>query len=140
MGRYSPMPDAEAVVISALRNESVCDGRVYSKIPASPSWPLATVQRLGGTPRERHRVDAPRIQVDVWADMANDGNDKADAHDEADSARLAIHELEGTTDSTLNAAVTAVDDELGLTWLPDSQTGRGRYTFTVVLTTHDFQG
>lgn len=131
---YSPFPDIEAVVCRALKDADVCSGRVYSEIPTNPTWPIAVVQRLGGTPVERHRIDQARIQIDVWAD------DKATARDEADAARVAAHELEGTTSSTFNAAVTAVDPELGLTWLPDKDTGRARYLFAVRVTAHDYQG
>ncbi len=136
MTTHSPMPDVEAVVIAALRSANVCSGRVYSAVPVTPTWPLATVKRLGGTPTERHRIDSARIQIDVFSDIG----DKATARDEADAARIAAHELEGTTSSSLNAAITAVDDELGLTWLPDPDTGRPRYVFAVTVTAHDFQG
>ncbi len=125
------MPDAELVIGAALQAANVCGGRVYSSVPAkNPTFPLAKVARLGGTPVERHRIDAARIQVDVW------GENKAQARDQADAARLAIFELEGTTSMLGSAVVTGVDDEVGLTFLPDYDTNRDRYTFSVIVYLH----
>lgn len=133
MTAYSPMPDIEAVVATALQIEGVCGGRVHSSIPAKAgpdAFPMALVKRLGGTPVERHRLDAARIQVDIW------GGDKGTARDEADKARLVIHELEGTTSDLWSAAITGVNDELGLFWSPDPDSGRDRYIFSVVVYAH----
>lgn len=121
-----PSPDAEAIVSKALRDAGVCGGRVYSSIPKkNPVYPLATVKRLGGNPLPY--VDQARIQVDVW------GENKAQARDESDAARVAAHSLEGTTSTEFTANVSAVRDELGLTFLPDPDTARDRYLFTVIV-------
>lgn len=129
MTDYDAFPDAEALVGDVLRAASlVVDTRVYSSIPKSPTFPLITLQRIGGTPVERHRLDQPRIQIDVW------GTSKSEAHDIAQAARVAIHEMEGQTFAT--AYVSGVDDAFGLTWFPDPPTARDRYIFGVALTLH----
>lgn len=133
---YSPFPDIEAVCRQALADAGVCGGRVYSTIPAKvtkESWPLAIVRRLGGTPAIRQRLDAARIQVDVW------GGTQAEARDEADAARVALHELEGQAFTRWDAFVTAVDDELGLNRVPDGDTGRERYVFACRVYAHHYE-
>lgn len=130
----SPMPDVEAVAAEILRDADVCEGRIYSSIPRAPTFPLAIVARLGGIPAVRRRLDAARIQVSVW------GNNKAEARDAADLARIALHEAEGTTSAVYEAYVTGVEDELGLTWLPDQETARDRYLFAVTVYCHHAEG
>lgn len=137
MARYRVFPDAEAVVSIALRTApliSGLDSRVYSSVPKDPTYPLCTVKRIGGIPRERHALDRAEIQVDVW------GNGKGGAADVAALARVKIHELEGTTlthaDLPNPVFITAVQDTLGLMWLPDVETARDRYIFGVTLYLH----
>lgn len=122
----SPMPDIESVCSTALREAGVCGGRSYSSIPATPAWPLALVKRLGGTPIVWQRLDAARIQVEVY------GNNKSEARDEADAARRALFALQGQVSSDGTAYVTGVRDELGLTWLSDpGHPKQDRYVFAV---------
>jgi hypothetical protein len=124
-------PDAEALVAHAIRT-GVAGSRVYSSVPNDPTYPLVTVRRIGGTPMERHRWDEARIQIDVW------GTSKSEAFDLAQAARQAAHAMEGVTYSTgagapAAAFVSAVDDDLGLTFLPDTPTGRDRYIIGVAV-------
>lgn len=131
MAEFTPFPDIEAVCSTALRDADVCDGRVYSSVPSRPTYPLAVVERLGGTAPIRQRLDAARIQVSVWADS------KSDARDAAELARQTLHAtMEGSAYLTLNAFVTGVEDETGLTWLPDPATSRDRYLFSVLVYAH----
>lgn len=118
-------PDIEAVVSGYLKGATDAGNRVYTRIPASPQYPLITVSRLGGIPTVKHHQDAAQIQVSVW------GNTKAEARDIATDARLALMTLEGATAD--DAFVHGVDDATGLTWLPDSETGRDRYLFGVFI-------
>lgn len=123
-------PDAEAVVGTVLRSAGY---RAYSSIPNSPTYPLAVVQRVGGVPITRHRLDAAEIQIDVWAET------KSAARLLAAQARKAIHEAEATTVavSSGDAFVTGVDDVMGAQWLPDpSNIPLNRYTFTVRVYLH----
>ncbi|MGH2651414.1 MAG: hypothetical protein ACRDHK_09430 [Actinomycetota bacterium] len=132
MPRFEVFPDAEAVASVALRAASITDleVRVYSSIPKDPTYPLAIVQRLGGNPAERHHLDGPRIQVEVYAES------KSQAHDVAALARVALFELEGTAVSDPDAYVTGVEDAVALQWLPDPATDKDRYVFSVYLYLH----
>lgn len=128
MPRFNPFPDAEATANWKLRQANIASGRVYSSIPTSPTYPLVVLKRIGGQPAERHYLDASRIQFDVW------GNSKSEAFDIAQSARVIIHDMAGTTftvagGAPVDCAVLAVDDDLGLMFMQDSITGRDRYIF-----------
>lgn len=130
MPTYSRFPDSEAMAARALRDAGVCGGRAYSSIPRTPVWPLAVVQRLGGSSVVERRLDQASIQVDVY------GNSKSEARAEADKARRALHLAEGTSFPTEMGFLTGVEDQSGLTFLPDPVTNRDRYTFSVYVYTH----
>jgi hypothetical protein len=135
MSEYDVFPDAEAIAGWAMRTAGVTGGRVYSSIPNSPAFPLTILKRIGGQPAERHRLDAPRLQVEVW------GTKKSEALDGAQLARSVIHSLEGQSVTTgagapVNAFITGVTDDLGLFWSPDPPTDRDRYIFGVRLYLH----
>jgi hypothetical protein len=126
---YQTFVDAERYVGEALRTAGTGAGtRVYSSIPKSPTWPLITLQRIGGLPVDKHRVDRASLQIAVW------GNTKAEAHDIAQEARVAILRMEGTTPN--GAVIAGVTDTLGMTWQPDNVTERDRYIFGMTLTLH----
>lgn len=132
---YAALPDAEAVVGWWLRSKSIASGRVYSSVPTTPTYPLVVVQRIGGQPAVRQKLDKARIQLAVW------GNSKSEARDLADAARLALLDLEGKSVLIANGApvdafVTAVDDDLGLFWIPDPVTDKDRYMFGVAVFLH----
>ncbi len=131
------MPDAEMIAARIIRTGT--GGRTYSSIPKKPTYPLMTVQRLGGLPRTR-RLDAANIQIDVW------GTTKSEARLLASQARKYLHEAEGTSWDlpTGDIFITGVEDWTGLTWLPDPSVGgnqgRDRYLFGVTLFLHGDQG
>lgn len=128
---FLPMPDIEAVCGKAVRNANTVLGkRVYSSKPATPVFPMARIIRAGGRPPVRQKLDMARIQVDVWAET------KDQARDAADAARLAIFALEGTADVGNKAFVTAVEDELGGAFMPDADTTRDRYFFSLMVFAH----
>lgn len=138
---YEEFPDAEALVSSHIRNDLSVN--VYSSIPRSPTWPLITVKRIGGTPAEKHHLDRAIIQIDIWGGASGDDGtvNKGSIHDLAQSARVSIHEMEGSSTQIgsgddFHGYVTAVEDISGLFWLPDPTTGRDRYTFTVAVFLH----
>lgn len=127
-------PDAEAIASTIMR-AGVSGARVYSSIPSKdPEYPLAIVQRTGGSPATPRRLDAADLQIDVW------GTSKSEARLLAAQLRKALKEAEGTlvTLSTgATAFVTGMEDILGPTWLPDPvNPPRDRYTFTVRLFLH----
>jgi hypothetical protein len=129
MPEYAIFPDAEAIAVKALKDAGICSGRIFSSRPNSVVLPMAIVQRLGGTPQDKRAIDNPRIQIDVW------GSNKSEARSQAQLARNAIHAAEGKLYPTLIGYVTAVEDDTGLTWLPDPDTKEDRYVFGVLLTT-----
>ena len=123
-------PDMEAVAAVTLRNAAISGlgTRVYSSIPADPTYPLVTVQRIGGIPSVREYLDTANIQIDVW------GGSKSEARDIAARARVVLLSLAGTSvTSPVSAWISAVEDVLGLSWQPDQLTGRDRYIFGVLI-------
>ena len=127
VAKWSSFPDIEAMVRSALADANVAGGRVYSSVPARPTYPLVTVKRLGGLPAVERRLDRARIQIDAW------GNNNAEAFDIAEAARLAAHEAEATAFGEFHGFITGVEDELGMTFLPDPETNKDRYVFAVAV-------
>lgn len=124
------MPDIEAVCVAALRSADVAEERVYGRVPADPDFPLVLVQRVGGTPVDRRRLDFARIQLSCY------GTDKASARDTAEEARVALLSAEATAFPDLNAYVTGVEVDLGLQYLPDPETARDRYILVMSVTAH----
>ena len=128
MSEFLEFPDVEAIVAKTLRTASIpnISTRVYSSIPRDPTFPLITVQRIGGIPAVREYMDAGNIQIDVW------GGTKSEARDAAARARIVLLGLAGSAVTDPVAAwVSAVEDSLGLSWQPDQLTGRDRYLFGV---------
>lgn len=138
MTDYLVFPDLEAIASTVIRGAGIPNLiGVYSSIPAKPTYPLATVKRLGGNPAVREALDAPRIQVDVWGGAPGDSTatvSKSMIQDIAQLARVALLRAEGQSyTSPVRALVTAVRDSLGVTWSPDPTTKRDRYLFAMFL-------
>lgn len=124
------LPNVEAAVNTVLHDAEL---RAYSSIPNRATFPLIVSMRLGGTPAEKHALDAPRIQIEVW------GGGKGDPGGETDKSAVlnygrdawkALLEAEGDTVELSDGervALNAVNPEIGLQWLPDPSTGRPRY-------------
>lgn len=130
MSVHATFSDAEAVAGSIVRT-GVSGSRVYSSIPNSPTYPLIVVRRIGGLPIHRSAYDQAEVQLDVWAES------KSEARSLAAQARIALLDSEGTTVTVSGSSswVSAVEDSLGLTWLPDpGNTTKDRYVFGVRLT------
>lgn len=120
---YALFPDVEAIVIQEL---NAAGHPAVSALSKDPTYPVAVIKRLGGTPAEEHHLDYASLQVDCW------GNDKADAADLAYAVRKALHELEGASvEGDFSAFITRVIDTLGISWNPDPVTDRARYLFGV---------
>lgn len=135
MGKaYDIFPDAEGLVGDILRAAGITAGRVYPSVPKEPIWPLTTFARIGGIPSDRHALDYPRIQIDVW------GENKAQAREQALLARLALLKAEGVAFASRNAFIASVEDDLGLTFQPDPSTGRDRYIFGMAFCTQSLTG
>lgn len=131
---FDIFPDIEAMAGAIMRTAGVCSGRVYPSVPKEPVYPLVVFRRFGGVPTDRHALDYGRIQVDVWGDT------KVHAREQASLARLALLKAEGTTLVALNGFISSVEDELGLSFQPDPETGRDRYIFGVAITARSSTG
>jgi hypothetical protein len=125
------LPDAELLVVNRLRAAAditaIVGTRVYTEIPATPTFPLLRINRVGGIPEIRQHLDVARIQIDAWA------TSKFQARRLAATAQAALHSLVG---AHAEGVVTAVEDDLGLTWSPDDATGTARYVFGCALWLH----
>lgn len=114
--------DAELVVVNWLRGHgdvaAFVATRVYTELPPAPTYPLLRITRVGGIPVLRQHLDVARVQIDAWAAT------KKAARDLAATTQAAMHELPGARPL---GVVTAVEDDLGLTWSPDDATDQPRY-------------
>ena len=122
--QFLHFPDTEAIATTALRAAGY---RAASSLSANQVYPCVVVKRLGGTPADKRVLDRATLQVDVW------GNNKSEARDLAHNARLLLMNLEGTSSNDFNGFITCVEDVLGLFWLPDQETKRDRYIFSVAM-------
>ena len=131
-----PFPPAELLTQEVLRQVMVdLKGRVYSSVPSRPDYPFLTIRRVGGIPAVRERLDRASLQIDVW------GNNKTEALDVAHRARVELLSMSGTSylkadGWPVDAYVTGVEDELGLSFLEDHVTGKDRYLFGVAVYLH----
>ena len=128
--KWQSFPDTEAMCARAMRDAGICGGRVYSSVPRNPTYPLATVKRLGGIPAVERALDSARIQVDIW------GNNKSEARLACDASRVALHNMEGTIFLNERGFVSGVEDELGMIFVPDPETARDRYIIGVRVYAH----
>lgn len=128
-------PDAERLVIAwALANSTVAtsvSNRIYSVIPAAPTFPLIRIVRIGGSPVASKPLwlDQAVLQVDVW------GGPKATTHDIAQTIRAHMADsLQGK--HTLGYVTTVEFGEFQ--WLPDASydPSKPRYSFDVSIFTH----
>lgn len=133
MVRFLQHPDIEAIAATALRVAAIpLVTGVYSAIPKTPTFPLITVERVGGSPVVREYMDGADVEVAVWATTKSEG------HDIAQRARVVLLELEGTAvTSPVAAFVSSVDDAQGLRWHPDQSTGRDRYVFSLTFSARE---
>lgn len=109
---------------------SLVGQRVSTRSPSTIVYPYVTLQRIGGIPSVHQRLDSARLQVDCWAET------EGTASRVARVCRAALHAMEGYT--TAEAVCTGVEDDLGLTWLPDTtrHDPTPRFIFGVVIYAH----
>lgn len=121
---FDEFPDVEAMIGELLRAEFGDTVRVTSSIPRGGNFPLVTITRIGGLPVERHRVEHATLQFDCYADT------KGAAYDLAAQVRAIVMEAEETGDYA-RGFISGVLDELGMTYIPDTNSSPPleRYTF-----------
>jgi hypothetical protein len=141
------LPDPTQLVVDYLRATAEVTAKVGTRVwairkpkePPTVAEPYVLVQRLGGTKAVPRRLDAPRIQIDVW------GGSEYRAHEAARIINAAMWEIHKITAATHPAIVaigipTGVDEESGPSWLPDpvdpGNTPRSRFTQTFTVYVH----
>lgn len=119
------LPDAELISVVYLRQHSpvtsLVGSRVYTELPAGPTWPLVKATRTGGPPQSHGTLDAAFVQVEAY------GSTKAEARQVAATVQAAFVDADGFTDS--GAYITATEPLSGLQWLPDPDDQQPRYLF-----------
>jgi len=129
------MPDAEQLVIQALRSMTELDalgGRIYSIVPKQRTFPLARVFRFGGDPLyEGHPywLDSPNMQIDVWADRVAQAQTLAESVRACCSQRL---QAAVTGAVVISVAVSALIQSADAVFNPP----KPRYIFTMRMTLH----
>lgn len=126
------MADIEGGVRTHLRATAgitaLVGQRVYFGVPDDPTYPLITVQRIGGgdDPGDAP-LDLPLLQIDVWGA----GRNKAQARAVADAVRVWARSIRRATDldGTTTAYGVTVESDI---WAPDPS-DRPRYTITCSL-------
>lgn len=137
MTTFETFPDAEQLAVEILLASSfgAFTPWIGTELPddfgemTGPDL-VIVIHRFGGVPVERHRIDSPRLQFDVF------GTTKANAFDVATAARVNMMSAEGQVYSTPPCFLSGVADDMGLTWLPDPKDLRPRYIFALQLTVH----
>lgn len=111
--------------------------RVFFAVPASPTFPLVCVRRVGGGEGLGEApVDEAIIAFDCWGDV----KDKASAYTVKAAVRRALFKIRGgpTVLRTPAAGVPGVDafgaSVNGDTWAPDPADDRSRYVVTAAVT------
>jgi hypothetical protein len=131
--------DAESLVARYLRTiaavTALVEQRVFTEEPKLTKLPKVRLHRIGGVEAVGRWLDAPRIQVEAWAES------KAIAHDVAATVKAAMHDMVGTFVSYIDGpqgVVTGVEESLGLQWLPDERVKppKPRYVFEMVVFLH----
>lgn len=131
-------PDVEGGVRAFLRANTgvaaLVGQRVFFGVPDSPTWPLVTVQRVGGgDDLSEAPIDLALVQLDCWGRLYSDTNpdsthgDKAQARAVANAVRAAVHEIR--SDGTVYAGCVlygaSVNSDL---FVPDPDNDRPRYS------------
>lgn len=131
------LPDVEQLVIDYLRASTEVGtevgDRVWPEKPADPpAEPYVLVQRLGGSVAVPRRLDAGRVQIDVY------GGSRFACHRAARAIRAAMWEAHKATHAV--GVVTGVEEESGPSWLPDPVDTAGRrkprYTQSLIVFAH----
>lgn len=111
------MPDDELAILQYLRTipevTALIPGtRITTEMPPSPVYPLALVQRAGGTAAVPQAIDEAAQQIDVV------GGTNAECKRAALAIRAAI--LAIANDIVPGAVLCSASEELGPQWFPDT--------------------
>ena len=127
-------PDAEQLVVYWLQHNTavtgVVAGRVYTASPPNVTRPFVRVSRVGGSPTSKDE-DAPRIQIDCWADEAG----QATAMDVCRAVVSAVPAFVGKQASS-GSWVIGPYVRNGPVWSQDQLTGEPRYWVEIGFNTY----
>lgn len=119
------LPDAELIAVTYLRQHapitSLVGSRVYTELPAGPTWPLVKITRTGGPPEARGTLDTAFLQAEAY------GTSKAEARRVAATVQAAFADADGFIHA--GAYISATEPLAGLQWLPDPDNQQPRYLF-----------
>lgn len=132
------VPNVERLLVQHLLGDSeltavIGENRVSTELPANAALPRVRVSLIGGTVLVRTWLYNVRLGIEAW------GATKDDAWDAIAAAIASVEEgLEGAL--VEDGVVTAADQDTGIVWSPDPETGTARYLTTVSLTVHPNTG
>jgi hypothetical protein len=128
------LPDAERIVADFLRAQpelAMLDGRIYTVLPAAPSWPAVRVVRWGGQVIINRPLwlETAMCQVDVWG-----GGGKFEASLIARTMRalLAARLVAAEPQVVSAVAMGSLADDPDVTYQP----ARPRFRFDTYVTIH----
>jgi hypothetical protein len=124
--------DIEAALVEFLSADpdlTPLHNGVSTELPVGATLPRIRLNRAGGITSPEGWIDQPRVAVDCWADTKEAAWELAST-----CLPVLLTRLAGGTFP--DGVITAVRNDLGLTWAPDPDTDKPRYTFTVLITTH----
>lgn len=110
------LPDAEMAIIEYLRSRTevtslVPAARITTTRPPTPTYPLVTVMRIGGTATAWQQIDEPALQIDVI------GGSRYQCQQIARTIRACI--LAIRNDTVAEGVLVTGTEEVGPQWLPD---------------------
>lgn len=132
------LPDVEGGVRAFLRADAgvvaLVAQRVFFGVPDEPTWPLVTVQRVGGGDDfSEAPIDQALVQIDCWGRLYSDTDptkkhgDKAQARAVANAVRAALHEIRSDTTSFVGCVLYGATVNADL-FAPDPDNDRPRYS------------
>lgn len=134
------LPDILLLAVEHVRShtdvQALCGTRVGTRIPADPTWPLVTLERVGGTTIRTEHIDRAQIQYAAWADL-DDADGEATCSVLARTVQAALHEMSGV-DLSPDGVICDIADVLSPFQLPDteSEPARPRWLGQVAIIAH----
>jgi hypothetical protein len=131
---FGSIPDIEQSVVRILSESSLVINiagvdAVSTELPPDANLPRVRITLSGGTPAVTGWLQAPRINIEAWAD------NKEEAFDLINACAVTLTSLQDGTQVT-EGVITSVRQETGLSWSPDPVTNKARYLLGFVIHIH----
>lgn len=104
--------------------------RVYTHLPASPTFPLVVLSRFAGGSTVWGHLDEPRLQIEAWAEKGQ--RPACESVGEAVRSAMKSVNIRG---SRTGGVVSGTTENL-YRWFPDPVTERPRYLLDVTVYAH----